>query len=84
MKSRAYMKGAEFIARQAWLPFVDAVGIVLQVLEPMKAAAWNWFRQWKKNFVTAKQKISANKGLELLDLTNGLPWLSIAAKIDLV
>ena len=25
MKSRAYMKGAEFKARQGWLPFVDAV-----------------------------------------------------------
>ncbi len=48
MKSRAYMKGAEFIARQGWLPFVDAVGMVLQVLEPVKAKAWQWFREWKK------------------------------------
>lgn len=52
MKSRAYMKGAEFKARQGWLPFVDAVGIVLEVLEPMKAAAWAWFKKWKKGFRT--------------------------------
>lgn len=38
MKSRAYMKGAEFKANQSWLPFVNAVGIVLKVLEPFKAA----------------------------------------------
>lgn len=50
--SRTYMKGSEFKSRQAWLPFVDAVGIVLQVLEPVKAAAWDWFKTWKKGFVT--------------------------------
>jgi hypothetical protein len=42
------MKGAEFKARQSWLPFVDAVGMALQVLEPVKAKAWEWFKQWKK------------------------------------
>lgn len=73
MKSRAYMKGAEFVARQAWLPFVDAAGVVLQVLEPVKAAAWDWFRQWKKTFRTSIA-IEINKGLELIDLFNGLPW----------
>lgn len=49
---RAYMKRAEFKARQGWLPFVDAVGIVLRELEPVKAAAWAWFREWKKDFVS--------------------------------
>lgn len=48
--SRAYMKGTEFVERQAWLPFVDATGVVLQVLEPVKAEAWAWFRKWKKTF----------------------------------
>lgn len=76
MKSRAYMKGVEFVARQAWLPFVDAVGIVLQVLEPVKAAAWDWFRKWKKTFRTPMAIETPNKGLELLDLLNGLPWAS--------
>lgn len=50
MKSRAYMKGAEFKARQGWLPFVDAVGIVLEVLEPVKATAWGWYRKWVREF----------------------------------
>lgn len=76
MKSRAYMKGAEFKARQGWLPFVDAVGVVLQVLEPVKASAWQWFKDWKKAFVTAKTKAPVNKGLELVDLINGLNWAS--------
>lgn len=58
MKSRAYMKGAEFKARQSWLPFVDAVGIVLEVLEPVKAAAWTWFKEWKKGFVTKDPAIA--------------------------
>lgn len=74
--SRAYMKGAEFVARQAWLPFVDAVGIVLQVLEPAKAEAWAWFKKWKKAFVTPKANKPVNKGMELIDLIYGLPWAS--------
>jgi len=74
MKSRAYMKGTEFKARQGWLPFVDAIGIALQVLEPVKAAAWDWFKKWKKDFVLAKTKKPVNKGMELTDLFNGLAW----------
>lgn len=54
--SRTYMKGTEFKSRQAWLPFVDAVGIVLQVLEPAKAEAWDWFKAWKKAFITKPVK----------------------------
>lgn len=56
MQSRAYMKSSEFQARQGWLPFVDAVGIVLEVLEPVKAAAWAWFTEWKKAFRTPVEK----------------------------
>lgn len=50
LKSRTYMKSEEFKTRQLWLPFVDAVGIVLQTLEPLKATAWEWFKNWKKAF----------------------------------
>jgi hypothetical protein len=74
--SHEYMKGAEFKARQGWLPFVDAAGIMLEVLEPIKATAWEWFKQWKKAFRTPKAKQPVNKGLELLDLVYGLPWAS--------
>lgn len=49
-KSRAYMKNAEFKARQLWLAFEDAVGIVLEVLEPVKEATWNWYKEWRRNF----------------------------------
>lgn len=65
MKSRAYMKAAEFKARQGWLPFVDAVGIVLQVLEPVKAAAWAWFKEWKKDF---RSKVPAATELSVRQL----------------
>lgn len=61
--SRTYMKGTEFKSRQSWLPFVDAVGIVLQVLEPVKAAGWDWFKAWKKAFVT--RSIEAEKHFQL-------------------
>lgn len=47
-----FLRSAEFKARQLWLDFGDAVGTVLQTLEPVKAAAWEWFRQWKAGFVT--------------------------------
>lgn len=65
MKSRAYMKGSEFKARQGWLPFVDAVGIVLKVLEPVKEAAWEWFKAWKKNFRTVPAPFKKPKQLDL-------------------
>lgn len=66
MKSHAYMKGAEFKARQGWLPFVDAVGIVLQQLEPIKAAAWDWYKKWKKAFRTkCPVFVPGSKQLEL-------------------
>lgn len=52
--SRAYMRNAEFKARQLWIDFQDAVGTALEVLEPVKEAAWNWFNEWRKNFRTSK------------------------------
>lgn len=48
LKSKTYMKGAEFKERQFWLPFTDAVGIALQVMEPIKESAAKWFKAWKK------------------------------------
>ena len=52
------MKNEEFKARQLWLPFVDAIGIVLQVLEPVKATAWEWFKSWKKAFHGKTAKVA--------------------------
>lgn len=66
-KSRSYMKGAEFKARQGWLPFVDAVGIMLEVLEPVKAAAWTWFKQWKKGIIT-KAPVTVGHSVRQLEL----------------
>lgn len=57
--SRSYMRNAEFKARQLWLAFEDAVAIVLEVLEPVKEAAWNWFKEWRKNFRTPRVKITS-------------------------
>lgn len=49
--NRSYMKGAEFISRQAYLPFVDAVGIVLELFEPIKRELSDWYKAWVKSFV---------------------------------
>ncbi|MDD2943645.1 MAG: hypothetical protein PHC51_11855 [bacterium] len=48
LKNKTYMKNAEFKARQLWLGFTDATGIVLQLLEETKAEAWAWFKAWAK------------------------------------
>lgn len=48
LKSKTYMKGTEFKERQLWLPFTDAVGIALQVMEEVKEKAATWFKTWKK------------------------------------
>ncbi|OIR10923.1 hypothetical protein GALL_70910 [mine drainage metagenome] len=48
LKSKTYMRNAEFRIRQFWLPFVDAVGIVLKELEEIKAKAWTWYKNWNK------------------------------------
>ena len=71
--SRAYMKNAEFKARQAWLAFEDAVGIVLEILEPVKEAAWAWFREWKKAFVTKAPQIKSYSQLNLFDMQEAKP-----------
>ncbi|MDH2918129.1 MAG: hypothetical protein PXX73_02895 [Sideroxydans sp.] len=45
MKTKCkYMKGTEFKERQPWLPFVDAAGVVLRILEEVKKGATDWFK----------------------------------------
>lgn len=54
IKTKTYMKNTEFKERQFWLPFVDAVGIALQVMEEVKESAWAWFKAWAKKPAKAK------------------------------
>lgn len=78
--SRNYMKKAEFKARQLWLPFVDAVGIALEVIEPAMTAARDWFKEWKKSFVTKTPAISARAKQRFLDFgLSVIPMLRKAA-----
>ena len=56
LKSKTYMKGSEFKERQYWLPFTDAVGIALQVMEAVKESATVWFKAWKKGFCSKPVK----------------------------
>lgn len=55
LKNKNYMRGAEFKARQIWLPFVDAVGIVLEIMSDMKEKSTDWFKAWTKEFRTPRQ-----------------------------
>ncbi|WP_435626379.1 hypothetical protein [Candidatus Ferrigenium straubiae] len=50
LKSFNYMKGTEFNERQLWLPFGDAVGMVLQIMAGVKQQAADWFRAWVREF----------------------------------
>ena len=54
LKNCKYMKSAEFKARQIWLPFVDAVGIALQVMAEVKEQAADWLKTWIKDFRTPR------------------------------
>lgn len=51
-----FLKSAEFKARQLWLDFEDAVGTVLEILEPVKESAWLWFAKWKAGFCSKPKK----------------------------
>jgi acyl carrier protein phosphodiesterase len=51
------MKGSEFKARQLWLPFIDAVGIALQIMSEVKEQAADWFKGWVKNFRSARAAV---------------------------
>lgn len=63
--SRTFIKGAEFKTRQLWLDFCDVAGTVLEVLEPVKAAAWAWFEKWCKGFVRQDAEQEGPKTLAL-------------------
>lgn len=67
--SRKFIKGAEFKARQLWLDFADVAGTVLEALEPVKAAAWAWFKKWRREFVMTMVNNAGPENL-VLDLEN--------------
>lgn len=70
LKNKTYMLTKEFKNRQFWLPFKDAVGIVLELLEDSKKKTADWFKEWVKNF----RKPKKNKKQEQLNL-NFLQWI---------
>ena len=70
LKNRTYMLDEEFKTRQFWLPFTDAVAIVLKLLENSKKETANWFKNWVKNFRT-QQKTKKQEQLNL----NFLQWI---------
>lgn len=78
--SRKFIKGTEFKARQLWLDFCDVAGTVLEVLEPVKAAAWSWFEEWRKAFVTPQKPAEGPEQLLLpLNISPSLTIVSRAA-----
>ena len=67
LKNYNYMKGAEFKTRQFWLPFVDAVGVALQVMADVKEQAADWFKAWVKRFRTSRKVTLRYLGIEVDD-----------------
>lgn len=70
LKNKTYMLDNEFKTRQLWLPFTDAVGIVLELLADSKKETADWFKVWVKNFRTPRT-IKKQEQLKL----NFLEWL---------
>lgn len=66
--NRAYMKKAEFVARQAWLDFGDAVGTALEVIAPAMTEARKWFKNFIKALKTKAQQIESSNQLNLFDI----------------
>ncbi len=60
LKNRSYMRNEEFKAKQLWLPFVDAVGIALEVMEQVKESAWTWFKEWRHDFRSKAPRAGKN------------------------
>ncbi len=71
-----YMKSAEFKARQAWLDFVDAVGIALQIMAEVQENSAAWLKKWVKNFrmPAAKRVAPVQEALDLVICTDILKW----------
>jgi hypothetical protein len=75
LKNCKYMKGTEFKARQAWLGFVDAVGIALQIMADVKEKSADWFKTWVKDFRTPRT-IEKQQQLKF----NFLEWIFLTTK----
>lgn len=71
--SRAYMKKAEFAARQAWLDFGDAVGTALEAIAPAMTEARIWFRNFIKALKTKPQQIESSNQLNLFNIEGATP-----------
>lgn len=54
--SRAYQRGTEFKERQQWLDFQDAVGSALEAIAPAMDKMRDWFKAWKRGFMTKAQE----------------------------
>jgi hypothetical protein len=78
LKNHNYMKGAEFKTRQFWLPFVDAVGVALQVMADVKEQTADWFKAWVKRFRTSRKVTLRYLGMEVDDA------LAIAEQTELL
>lgn len=76
LKNCKYMKSPEFKARQAWLNFVDAVGIAYQVMADVKEETADWFKAWVKNFRTPQAPKKQGQQLKF----NFLEWIFLTTK----
>jgi hypothetical protein len=72
-RSRAYMKKAEFVARQAWLDFEDAVGTALEVISPAMTKLRKWTKHFIKALKTKAQQIESSSQLNLFDIEGATP-----------
>jgi len=73
LKNCKYMKSAEFKARQLWLGFTDAAGIVLQIMADTKEKTADWFKAWVKAF-RALRRIQKQEQLDLNFVRNIKEW----------
>lgn len=71
-----YMKSAEFKARQAWLDFVDAVGVALQIMAEVKENSAAWLKKWVKSFrmPTARRVAPVQEALDLVIVKDIMEW----------
>lgn len=76
LKNCKYMKTPEFKARQAWLGFVDAVGVALQVMAEVKEQTADWFSAWVKSFKTPSQTKQQAQQLKF----DFLAWIFLTTK----
>lgn len=75
LKNCKYMKTVEFKARQVWLPFVDAIGIALEIMSEIKEQTATWYKSWVKSFKSPRN-IPQQTQLQF----NFLAWLFLTVK----